>query len=496
MIIQPEDRNQVVLFSNLDDFISQNNPVRFIDAAVNIVLAKLQNKVSNANNSKVLNKNDNFANLELLELKFKGNSHTGRPAYPSDILLKLFIYGCINRISSSRRLEAETYRNLELRWLLGNLTPDHKTIANFRKDNSELIRLFSKELRLLLKELGLVGNDKMIVDGTKLKANATRYSYTKADLIKSLSKLENYLAILESNDKNDEQAELINTELQDKQKELARVKRAIRKRKKALAELEQHKKLKYINLTDTDARRMRSRDGNLNAYNVQFSTDGNYRFILSDSVVNEVNDVEQLQPMVEQTEAELETKFNEAIVDSGYYSPDSIEQLEESGTACYMPVPKESKTKSPIEFEYDAVNNRYICPAGKYLNLHRKNAKKNKSYVDIYKCKDCEGCRFRADCTKSKTGRSINRYRNQDFRDAYKVKMQSDEAKERMKGRRRIERIFGTMKLWLGKVPALTRGKPKVSTEVKIFSISFNIKSLIGLLNLKDLNDKLAKNMS
>jgi transposase len=496
MIIQPDDRNQVILFTNLDDYIDKNNPVRFIDATVNIVLAKLQNKVNNANNSKILNNTDNFANLELLELKFKGTSHTGRPAYPSDILLKLFIYGCINRITSSRRLELETHRNLELRWLLGNLTPDHKTIANFRKDNSELIHSFSKELRLLLKEMGLVNTDKMIIDGTKLKANATKHSYTKADLEKSLSKLENYLSELQSNDENEEQTELINTKLEERQKELARINRKIAKRKKALAEFDKDKKLKYINLTDTDARRMKSRDGNINAFNAQFVTDGNYKFILADLVVNEVNDVEQLKPMVEQTSRELETQFKESIEDHGYYSPDAIEQVEESGTDCYVPVPKDSKTKSLIVFEFDEANNRYICPEGKYLNIISRNIKKNKSFVDVYQCKECDGCGLRTMCTKSKKGRIINRYINQEFRDNYKIKMQSEASKERMKGRRKIEKFFGTMKIWLGKIPILTRGKPKVSTEVKIFCISYNIKSLSGLLSLEELQGQLLNNVS
>jgi Transposase and inactivated derivatives len=469
MKIQAQNREQTVLYSSLEDLISTEHPVRIID----YLIESLQKK-----------------NPETY--KYKGESTTGRPAYPVTVMLKLFIYGCINRINSSRRLETETKRNIELMWLLGNLTPDFKTIADFRKDNKELIKKCSKDVRTFLKCNGLVSCELISIDGTRLKANANRDMLSESEIIKRIVGLEEYIEYYINqmdclDDQETEETSTIVRMQEDYEKRITTMQSEINLLRSALDKLQSDNK-NYISLTDFDCSKQKSRDGIIPGYNVQIACDTKYGFIVADDVTVESNDINQLKPMVNEIQSELEISPITTIADTGYCNYDDIEEIEARGGNCFVPPQKEQIKNSDITFTYQEDNDRYICSEGKYLILKRKNKKYKNSYINVYVGESCQTCPLVEQCTESKTGRHISRYQNQDYRDRHREKMETSAAKCMSKIRKStIEPIFGTLKVWLGKIPLLTRGKPNVKTEIKILTISFNIKKLMSLFSFKEI---------
>lgn len=469
MIIQGQNREQTVLFTSLEDLIRQEHPVRILD----YLMESLQKKNPDA-------------------YKYKGESTTGRPAYSVSVMLKLFIYGCINRINSSRRLEKETKRNIELMWLLGNLTPDFKTIADFRKDNKELIKRCSKDVKIFLKFHGLVNGKLISIDGTKLKANANRGMQKEDNIIDRICSLEgeidNYLKRMDEQDEleSEESSTMLKIK-EDYEQSISSMQEEINYLRSALDKLQSDKK-KYISLTDFDCSMQKSRDGIIPGYNVQIACDTKHGFIVAEEVSSESNDINQLKPMIEEIKSELEITPVSAIADVGYCNLEDIQEIESGGVNCYVPPQKEQIKNPEITFTYQREHDRYICSEGKYLNLKSKNKKYKNSQVNVYIGESCQTCPLYKQCTGSKIGRHISRYRNQDYRDKHREKMNTAIARSMSKIRKStIEPIFGTAKVWLGKIPLQTRGKPNVKTEVKILAISFNIKKLMNLFSFKEI---------
>lgn len=466
----------MTLYFCMDDFIDRDNMIRWIDLIVDELVKKSPNKY-----------------------RAKGDKSTGRPAYSAETMLKLYIYGCLNRIKSSRCLEKECHRNVEMMWLTRNQKPDHKTIANFRKDNKNLLKEFSISLKRLIKEMMLSENTKVATDGTKLKANACREMLSKKEIKKDLERLKEELGLytqeLDSQDKiEDGNLKEKNEELIEKVKDL----NGQIEHLKGEIELMEKNNVNYVSKTDPDCRHMRGRYGNYPGYNVQFTTETEQHFILGNDVTQDANDLNQLQPAQTRLEEELDLTPAVHIADKGYCNLDVIEELEKKGkTEYYTPVPAEQGRGRGITFYYDRDYDKYICSQGRDLVLKIKNKPAKKSLVNIYIGNSCNSCPIREECTKSKRGRHISRFINQEFRDKFREKSESETGKKMSMTRKcTIEHIMATLKLWCGYIPILTRGLDSVQAEINIFTISWNIHRLRKTMSFSDFREKLSAIMA
>jgi len=467
--IESADRQQYQLMSSLDDLVALDHPVRIIDKIVDSI---------------VLGNPERFEKARETE--------AGRPKYHDLIMVKLYLYGYFNGISSSRKLEVETHRNKEVIWLIGSLTPDHWTISNYRKDNGENIKFVTKKFREFLKDNGYIKLKTVAIDGSKVKAYTNRDMLSVEKIETKLKgidkKIEEYLLKITESDRRDEVIdeierdgiELNNTKYLDKIIELQNQVAQLQKQK----ELLEKEGRKYISASDPDPRLMKSRDGKIPAYNVQIAVDAEHKMIADSEVVTEETDLRMLPVMVESIKEELGEVPEEAIVDRGYNNPDLIEAVEkkEEGINIYASQEKTSRDKEEIKFQYDAQKDEYTCSAGKRLVLFTKNKPRRNSHANIYRGIECEGCSLRSKCTKSKKGRTVQRYTNQQWRDEYKKKMLSKLGKAKTAIRKTIvEHPFGTIKYLMGKIPLLLRGLKKVTTEVNLYVTVYNLKRLVNI---------------
>jgi len=467
--IQPSDRQQYHLMSSLDDMVTAEHPVRIIDKIVDSIVASAKDKFDKPR-----------------------QTETGRPKYQESTLIKLYLYGYFNGISSSRKLEAETYRNKEVIWLLGNLTPDHWTISNYRKESGENIKYVTKKFREFLKDNGYIKLKTVAIDGSKVKAYTNKDMLTVEKIDTKLKgidkKVEEYLQRIVINDRRDELSDEMDNgddsasgrkyldkiiELQKQVEELQRQKEILEKEGR-----------KYISSSDPEARLMKSRDGKIPGYNVQTAVDAENKMIADSEVVTEETDLRQLPVMIESIKEELAEVPEEILADRGYNNPDLIEAIEkkQTGIQIYTSQEKTSRDKEKIKFEYDVDKDEYKCSAGKRLILLSKNKVKRNSFANVYRGKECTGCQLMSQCTKSKKGRTVQRYINQNWRDEYKKRMQSETGKAKTSIRKTIvEHPFGTIKYLMGKIPLLLRGLKKVTTEINIYTTVYNLKRLFNI---------------
>jgi len=395
--IQPQDRNQLNMMNSLDLSIAPDNPIRIIDVLVDKIYNSQRDKFTKA-------KEENI----------------GRPRYHDITFLKLYLYGYLNGISSSRKLESETKRNIEVKWLLGDLQPDHWVISNYRKENGDSIRHLTKSFRKFLRSTGYIDGKTVAIDGTKIKAYANKDMLTVKKIDKRLENLnkniEEYLLRLQSNDTLESlEEELaiddvgadINKILLDKYiVSQAKIEKLV----EAKRFLEENNR-SSVSLSDKEARLMKSRDGFIPAYNVQSGVDSKYNMIADTEVTDEENDLNQLEPMVNSIEEEIGKKPEEVLADKGYYKPTKIEEVElDEKVKCYVAIPEEKKEVS--EFKYNKEKDEYICSEGKPLVLKQKNKERKNGYSDMYQGIECDGCKLRAECTKSKSGRILYRPSN------------------------------------------------------------------------------------
>lgn len=463
MLIQPLERNQGLMFSSIEDFVPNDSYVRILDKFIDLFLTK--------------------------DPKFllKGQSHTGRPAYPSSILFKILLYGYLNRITTSRRLEAETHRNIELMWLIGGLKPDHKTISDFKTNNSELIKEFSIKFKQFLLASKLIDGGLIAIDGTKLKANASRSNMVfYDDIILKLKKLDVELAVylqemdaLDAIDTANEELIKSKSELEIK---VAKQQSEIEVLKSQIVTMEQRNR-KNLSLTDPDCRMMQTPDGKIPAYNVQIASDSKNHFIVNEEVTNFGSDMSLLESPLENIKNDLGLEVEKLCADAGYYDADQIERIEKiSSVECFVNVLGNGNTKGGVTFKFDNELNKYVCSQGQDLVQVGKYYKKRRYMVANYRGKNCSNCQIMAQCTKSKRGRGITRFWNQEFRDNFKTKMQEEESLKFLKKRKSfIEHINGTIKVWAGKIPLHLRGIEKVTNEVKLYCTAYNVRRLLNL---------------
>jgi transposase len=458
----------------LGDWVEESNPVRAVDVFVEA--------------------------LDLADLGFDGVQPlaTGRPAFHPSMLLKLYIYGYLNRVQSSRRLEREAARNLEVMWLTGRLVPDHKTIADFRKDNGPAIKKVCAQFVALCRKMGLLAKASVAIDGSKFKAvNSRDNNFTKGKMERRLAQIEEsvarYLSQLETADRltageaSSEELAARTTRLKEKLAKLEEeVKRLKAIEKEMLAAPDQQ-----ISFTDPDSRSMATsgRGSGMVGYNVQAAVDTTNHLIVAHEVSNVGTDKSQLANMANQAKAALEAKSLEAFADRGYFKGEEILACEEAGIMVTLPKPQTSEAKSEgrfgkQDFRYVAAEDVYICPAGERLVRHFTN-EENGLVLRHYWTNACRTCALKAQCTKGPQ-RRIKRWEHEHIVDAVQARL--DKNPDAMRTRREtVEHPFGTLKMRMGATHFLMKTLPKVATEMALHVLAYNLARVMNIVGIKPL---------
>jgi transposase len=466
--IEGQDRSQVTLLPEcLDDYIGEDNPVRVVDAFVD--------------------------ELHLEALGFEGASAaaTGRPSYHPSVLLKIYVYGYLNRIQSSRRLEREAQRNVELMWLTGRLAPDFKTIADFRHDNGIGIRNVCRRFVELCRELKLFSQAVVAVDGSKFKAvNARDRNFTPGKVQKRQEQIEEsikrYLDALDTADRTQSP-----TDFQGKADHLQDKLRTMREQMRRMQDIEQqlkHEPDGQLSLTDPDARSMATsgRGSGIVGYNVQVAVDAKHHLIVAHEVTNSGSDRAQLAPMAAAAREAMGKKKLQAVADRGYYSGPQIKACDDAGIAAILPKPMTSNAKAEGRFDksdfiYIAKDDQYQCPAGQRA-IYRFTREENGLQIRRYWTSACPQCPIKAQCTPSDY-RRISRWEHEAVLEA--VQRRLDRQPKAMTLRRRtVEHVFGTLKHWMGTTPFLMRRLTNVATEMSLQVLAYNLKRVISILGI------------
>ena len=463
--IQGESRTQSTLLPEcLDDYISEENPVRVVDAYVE--------------------------HLDLGALGFDGvvPAMTGRPSYHPAVLLKLYIYGYLNRIQSSRRLEREAQRNVELMWLSERLTPDFKTIADFRRDNGKAIRNVCRQFIVLCRQLDLFAESIIAIDGSKFKAvNNRDRNFTSAKLNARMAQIEEsidrYLEAMNTSDR---------TQSETAGPQAVRLNDKIAKLKQQMREL-QAMEMRLISepggqvsLTDPDARSMATsgRGTGVVGYNVQTAVDSKHHLIVAHEVTNVGHDRAALATMADQAREATGRTSLTVVADRGYFDGEEIRACELGGITTYIPKPQTSGAKAEgrfgkPDFVYIAEDDEYRCPAGQRA-IHRFSREEKGVDIRIYWSSACPRCPIKAQCTPSNY-RRIRRWEHEAVLEAMQRRL--DHHPEMMGVRRQtVEHPFGTLKHWMGSAHFLTRTLKRVSTEMSLHVLAYNLKRLMRIL--------------
>jgi len=465
--VEGVDRGQSTLFpALLDDYVAEDNPVRAVDVFVDgLDLDKL-----------------GFVGVEPLD--------TGRPGYHPGMMLKLYIYGYLNRVPSSRRLERECQRNIEMIWLTGQLAPDFKTIADFRKDNGKAIREVCREFVALCRKLDLLSAASVAIDGSKFKAvNARDKNFTEAKMKRRLERIDEsiarYLSQLETADRHgDAVPEAKTTRLRSK---IEKLKEEIVRLNAINAEMMKSED-KQVSLTDPDARSMATsgKDTGIVGYNVQIAVDTQHHLIVAHEVTNVGTDRHQLANMAGQARDEMAVETLEVVADRGYYDGEEIRACEQADITVTLPKPMTSGAKAAgrfgkQDFVYIAADDVYRCPAGERLTYHYTNIEDGKT-LRRYWTSTCKTCALKAQCT---TGieRRITRWEHEAVLE--KVQDRLDHNPDAMGIRRQTaEHPFGTIKCWMGATHFLTKRLPKVAAEMALNVLAYNMKRVMAIVGV------------
>jgi len=464
--VEGADRGQSTLFPEcLDDWVDQDNPIRVIDAFVDA--------------------------LDLAELGFEGvePAETGRPAYHPSALLRLYIYGYLNRVQSSRRLEREAGRNVELMWLLCRLVPDHKTVADFRKDNGSAIRQVCGRFVELCREIGLLVNASVAIDGSKFKAvNNRDRNFTRAKVERRRAQLEQsvarYLSQLDTADRQ-EPSEALATKT-------TRLKEKLTKLAEEMGRLDgievrmQAAPDQQISLTDPDSRSMATsgRGSGVVGYNVQVAVDTEHHLIVTHEVTNVGSDRSQLAHVAKKAKAALQTDTLDAVADRGYFNGEKIVAYDQAGITVTMPKPLTSGAKSEgrfgkQDFAYLPEDDVYRCPAGERLNYYYTNVE-NGLKLRRYWTNACRTCALKSRCTTA-VQRRITRWEHEHVLEA--VQRRLDEDPQAMRRRREtVEHPFGTIKAHMGAVHFLMKTLPRVAAEMALHVLAYNLTRVINIM--------------
>jgi transposase len=466
--VEGSDRGQSTLFPEcVADWIGEDNPVRVIDVFVE--------------------------ELDLADLGFGGVNPevTGRPSYHPAVLLKLYIYGYLNRVQSSRRLEREAGRNVEVMWLTGRLAPDHKTIADFRKDNGRAIRQVCARFVALCRAMGLLTQASVAIDGSKFKAvNNRDRNFTRAKMERRMAQIEEsvarYLQQLDTADRQ-EPSEALKTKTSRLKEKIAKLKEQMQRlaklRVRMLAAPDQQ-----ISLTDPDARSMETsgRGSGVVGYNVQVAVETAHHLIITHEVTNVGTDRSQLAHVSNETKATLGAESLDVVADRGYFNSEEILACENAGITVTLPKPMTSNSKAQgrfgkQDFRYVAQQDVYICPAGERLAYHY-TTEENGLVLRRYWTNACQSCAIKHSCTTGKE-RRITRWEHERVLEA--VQRRLDEHPEKMRQRREtVEHPFGTIKSWMGSTHFQMKTLKHVGTEMALHVLAYNMKRVMRILGV------------
>ena len=469
--IEGTDRVQATLFPEcLEDWICEENPVRAIDVFVE--------------------------ELALADLGFGGvdPEATGRPSYHPSILLKLYIYGYLNRVQSSRRLEREAGRNVEVMWLTGRLVPDHKTIADFRKGNGAAIRKVCARFVGLCREMGLLTTASVAIDGSKFKAVNTRdKNFTRAKMERRLAQIEEsvarYLSQLDTADRQEPSEALAakTAHLKEKLEKLASELQRLKAIEKAMLATPDQQ----ISLTDPDSRSMATsgRGSGVVGYNVQVAVDTEHHLIVTHEVTNTGSDRSQLANMALQAKEVLHADHLDVVADRGYFNSPEILACEQADITVTLPKPMTSGAKSEgrfgkQDFVYLPTEDVYRCPAGEKLTYRYTNEEDGKA-LRRYWTTACPSCPLKSQCTTGPE-RRISRWEHEHVLEA--VQQRLDKNPQAMRQRRETaEHPFATLKMRMGATHFLMKRLPKVSTEMALHVLAYNLTRVMNIMGVKPL---------
>ena len=463
------DRSQTTLFPPcVDDWIAEDNPVRTVDAFVAV--------------------------LDLGELGFAGvePAATGRPAYHPSVLLKLYIYGYLNRIQSSRRLEREADRNVELMWLIGRLVPDHKTIADFRRDNGEAIRQVCGRFVLLCRQMGLLAGGSVAIDGSKFKAvNNRDRNFTKAKLARRRQQIEEsvarYLAQLDTADRQ-EPTDVLVAKTDRLKEKITRLEQEMERLDGLEAQMLASPDFQ-ISLTDPDARSMSSsgRGTGVVGYNVQTAVDTEHHLIVTHEVTNIGTDRAQLSGMAKKAKAVLEVERLDVVADRGYFASEEILASEQAGITVTLPKPMTSRAKAEgrfgkADFVYLPEQDVYRCSAGDMLTYRYTNVEAGLT-LSRYWTSACPKCPIKAQCTPGKE-RRVTRWKHEPVLEAMQDRLDANPDAMRIR-RQTVEHPFGTLKARMGSTHFLTKTTPRVATEMALHVLAYNLTRVLNIMGSK-----------
>ena len=475
-----EKRDQSILFPDtLDEYITEENPVRFIDAFVDI--------------------------LDLEQLGFKHSNldgGAGRPPYDPSDLLKLFIYGYLSQVRSSRKLEKACLSNLEVMWLMKKLAPDFKTIADFRKDNIECIKPVFKEFVYLCRSLDLFGAELVAIDGSKFKAvNSTKRNLNEKTLAERLrhveEKIAQYLKEMEENDRSEPEEGDRNSGvkvdgLKEKISKLEERRQEYIKAQNRMKETGQ----KEVSLTDPDSRLMKIDSQKLDVcYNVESVVDSKNHLVVDYDVTNDANDRYQLARMAQRAKETLQVERLDVTADKGFCTGSELKECEENGITTYVAIPAETMPNKRLgvpepefysqRFLYDPLTDVYVCPANQEMRFW-KGRWKNRGR--LYRTEACSACPLRSRCTRNKLGRIIYRSEYQDVIDRLRARQREGEGLDKLNRRKEIvEHPFGTIKRAFNQAYLLLKGLRKVNGEVGFTMLAYNMLRAINILGIKRL---------
>jgi|SRR5208337_1652002 len=468
-------RDQITLFpDSVDDYIHQENPVRFLDAFVDQL--------------------DTTA-LDFLHAKLPD---TGRPPYDPKDMLKLYLYGYLNRVRSSRLLERESTRNLEVLWLMKRLSPDHKTISDFRRNNADALRLVFKEFVTICKKLELFGKELVAIDSTKFKAQNARdrvkdRKQVDDTLVRINESIARYLQELDENDTADDTTSTTLSKDDLKQK-IASLQNRQQELEKAKDELRTNTD-KYISLTDADCRLIKDRHGIEPSYRMQTAVDNKYSLIVDYELTNDAVDNNHLSTMSSAAKTALGTEHLTVCADAGYYDTVDLKICEDNDITTYVPVPAQKvpkRTNVPThdyyhdKFLYDPASDTFQCPAGQVLERYTVHPKSDGRRTYIYRTNGCRQCSVRPFCTTSPRGRYVYRWEHEAVLDRLKQRLATrpDIVKNRKKI---IEHVFGTLKSIWDYGAFLLRGLRKVSAEAALMNLTYNMRRALTIIGTKNL---------
>ena len=478
--IEGVQREQQILFpASLDEYVEENSEVRVIDAFI--------------------------GHLRFEELGFiRGQAaETGRPGYDPRIVLAIYIWGHLNQIRSSRRLERECGRNVELMWLSGRLRPDFKTLCRFRQENGKAIGEVLVQFRVWCQKAELFGSEIVAIDGSKFKAvNSTQRNITQNKLTKLIESeqraVAEYMGKLEEADKQEDaqdagREKLSADELKEK---IAGIGEYLKEHEATLSGMKESGE-RQISLTDPDARLMKTSKGMDVCYNIQTAVDAKYKLIATVEVTNEVNDQQLLSEMALAAKSDLGVEELTVVADAGYYAHEVIKACEDENVTVYVPI-RESKDAEHggvfprTRFDYAPERDLYICPANEHLTPIGHGVRKGRytRTVRIYATSRCTNCPLRLKCTRSKYGRRIKRWVHDDVLDRLRKRLIDKPEIQRMR-KSLVEHPFGTIKSAMGHERLLLRGIKNVTTEIKLTVLSYNIKRVISILGAQSMIEKL-----